>query len=104
MRSATTALNVGAIDTRPSQTENQTIEIISGHLRPKRSASQPATNEPSRRTSRVAVTDAAVEVMVTPNSCAIFGMTRKKIEKSKASSTQPNQAAASAAQASRVGR
>ena len=70
-------------------TENQAIEIISGFLRPIRSAIQPAAVAPTRRIHKVRVKTIATSVSGTLNSLAIGTMIRRKTVKSKASSTQP---------------
>src|SRR5277367_2989944 len=74
------------------QTEYQAIEIISGFLRPIRSASQPAAVAPTRRIHRVKVKTAVTAVNGTWNSCEIGSMINRNIVKSNASRVQPNQA------------
>jgi hypothetical protein len=69
------------------------IEIISGALRPIRSAIQPAPVAPSRRSQSVTVNTAVTAVSGTPNSCEIGSIINRKIVKSKASKIQPSQAA-----------
>src|SRR4051812_40934360 len=83
--------------------ENQAIEIISGFLRPIRSASQPAPVAPTRRNHKVTVKTAVTAVSGTPNSCAIGSMMKTKIVKSNESSVQPSHAAVQACHWSRVG-
>jgi hypothetical protein len=75
------------------QAEYQMIEIISGALRPIRSAIQPAAVAPRRRIHKVTVKTTVTSVIGTLNSLAIGTMISKKIVKSNASSVQPNQAA-----------
>ncbi len=91
--SASTQPNVGAKATAPSQAANQRIERMRGRRRPWRSPSQPAASPPASRTRSVRVTDSAVELSRTPNSFAIAGIAKRKMQKSKPSSTQPAQAA-----------
>ena len=74
-------------------TENQAIEIISGVLRPIRSAIQPAAVAPTRRIHKVRVKTIATSVSGTLNSLAIGTMMSRKTVKSKASSVQPSHAA-----------
>ena len=73
--------------------EYHRIEIISGILRPTRSASHPEATAPSRRIHRVTVRTKATSVNGTPNSSAIGFMIKRKTVKSNASSVQPSQAA-----------
>src|SRR5690348_11585523 len=75
------------------QTEYQKIEIISGVLRPMRSASQPEATAPTSRIHKVSVKTIATSAVGTPNSSAIGLMIRRKTVKSNASSVQPSQAA-----------
>src|SRR5881227_842330 len=75
------------------QTEYQRIEIISGVLRPIRSASQPEATAPTSRIHKVSVKTIATSVVGTPNSSAIGLMINRKTVKSKASSVQPSHAA-----------
>jgi hypothetical protein len=77
-------------------TENQAIEIISGFLRPNRSAIQPAAVAPTSRIHKVRVKTIATSVSGTSNSLAIGTMIKRKTVKSKASRTQPSQAAPNA--------
>jgi hypothetical protein len=83
--------------------EYQAIEIISGFLRPIRSASQPEAVAPTSRIHRVRVKTAVTAVSGTLNSCEIGSMISRKIVKSKASSVQPSQAADQASHWSLVG-
>ncbi len=78
------------------QAEYQAIEIISGVLRPIRSANQPAAVAPTRRIHRVNVNTMVTAVSGTLNSCEIGNMISRKIVKSNASSVQPSQAATQA--------
>src|SRR4029077_10435162 len=73
--------------------ENQAIEIISGFLRPIRSAIQPAAVAPTRRIHKVRVKTIATSVSGTLNSLAIGTMIRRNTVKSKKSSTHPSHAA-----------
>src|SRR5437016_5189696 len=75
------------------QIEYQKIEIISGVLRPTRSASQPDATAPSSRIHNVSARIQATSLTGTPNSSAIGFMIKRKTVKSKASSVQPSQAA-----------
>src|SRR6266566_6422514 len=75
------------------QIEYQKIEIISGVLRPIRSASQPEATAPTSRIHKVSVKTIVTSVVGTPNSSAIGLMISRKTVKSKASSVQPSQAA-----------
>src|SRR5271167_4572177 len=84
-------------------TEYHPIEIISGFLRPIRSASQPAPVAPTRRIHRVRVKTAVTAVSGTWNSCEIGNMISRKIVKSNASRVQPSQAADQASHCSLVG-
>src|SRR5437899_10187295 len=76
--------------------EYQAIEIISGFLRPSRSASQPEAVAPTRRIHNVRVNTAVTAVSGTLNSCEIGSMIKRKIVKSKASRVHPNNAATQA--------
>ena len=75
------------------QIEYHRMEIISGALRPMRSAIQPAAVAPTRRSHSVTVKTAVTAVSGTPNSWEIGSMISRKIVKSNASSVQPSQAA-----------
>src|SRR5271155_1513412 len=83
--------------------EYQAIEIISGFLRPIRSASQPEAVAPTSRIHKVKVKTAVTAVSGTLNSCEIGSMISRKIVKSKASNVQPSQAATQASHWSLVG-
>ena len=85
--------NVGEKPAIKLQSEYQRMEIISGALRPIRSAIQPAAVAPTRRSHNVIVNTAVTAVRGTSNSLAIGTMISRKIVKSKASSVQPSQAA-----------
>src|SRR2546426_98620 len=75
------------------QSEYQAMEIISGVLRPIRSASQPDPHAPTKRIQSVMVNTAVTSVRDTPNSLEIGTMIKRNTVKSKASSVQPNQPA-----------
>jgi len=95
--------NVGEKPAMKLQTEYQAIEIISGVLRPSRSASQPDAVAPTRRIHKVRVNTAVTAVSGTLNSCEIGSMISRKIVKSNASRVQPSQAATQAYHWSLVG-
>ena len=84
---------LGAKPARKLQTEYQTIEIISGVLRPIRSASQPLAVAPKSRIHSVIVSTAATSDTGTSNSLAIGAMISRNAVKSKASRVHPAQAA-----------
>jgi hypothetical protein len=84
-------------------TEYQAIEIISGVLRPIRSASQPAATAPTSRIHNVIVKTNATAASGTSNSFAIGTMISRNTVKSKASKVQPSHAAHQAYHWSRVG-
>src|SRR5260221_9665718 len=75
------------------QIEYQKIEIISGVLRPMRSASQPEATAPTSRIHNVSTRIQATSLTGTPNSSGIGFMIRRKTVKSNASRVQPSQAA-----------
>jgi hypothetical protein len=75
------------------QIEYHRIEIISGVLRPMRSASHPEPTAPTRRNQSVIVNTAVTSTSGTLNASAIGTMSRRKIVKSNASRVQPSQAA-----------
>src|SRR5690349_13566902 len=85
------------------QIEYQKIEIISGVLRPMRSASQPDATAPTSRIHRVSVKTIATSAVDTWNSSAIGLMIKRKTVKSNASSVHPSQAAHQAYHWSLVG-
>ena len=103
VRNTSRNVNVGEKPAMKLQAEYQAIEIISGVLRPIRSASQPAAVAPTRRIHKVSVNTMVTAVSGTSNSCAIGNMISRKIVKSKASSVQPSQAATHASHWSLVG-
>ena len=84
-------------------TEYQKIEIISGVLRPIRSASQPEATAPTSRIHKVSVKTMATSVVGTWNSSAIGLMISRNTVKSKASKVQPSHAAHQAYHWSLVG-
>src|SRR5271155_4290520 len=75
------------------QIEYQKMEIISGVLRPIRSASQPDPTAPMSRIHKVSVKTIATSLVGTWNSSAIGLMISRNTVKSKASSGQPSHAA-----------
>src|SRR3954470_21121817 len=75
------------------QIEYQKIEIISGVLRPMRSASQPEETAATSRIHKISVKTIATSVVGTWNSSSIDLMIRRNTVKSNASSVQPSQAA-----------
>ena len=85
------------------QIEYHRIEIISGVLRPIRSASQPEAVAPSRRIHKVMVKTTATAVSGTLNSCDIGTMISRNTVKSNASSVHPSHAAIQASHWSFVG-
>ena len=95
--------NVGAKPATKLQIEYQAIEIMSGVLRPTRSASQPEAQAPTRRIQRVMVNTAVTSVSETLNSLAIGTMISRNTVKSKASSVHPSQPAHHAIHWSLVG-
>src|SRR5438067_8744052 len=94
---------LGAKPAMKLQSEYHAIEIISGVLRPTRSASQPDPHAPTRRIHSVIVKTAVTSVKETPNSLAIGTMISRNTVKSNASSVQPNQPAHQASHWSLVG-
>src|ERR1700761_2380029 len=73
--------------------EYHRIEIISGILRPTRSASQPEPTAPTNLSQRVTDRTKATLLSGTLNSCEIGTMRSRNMVKSKASRVQPIQAA-----------
>src|SRR5438477_8821501 len=73
------------------QIEYHRIEIISGVLRPIRSASHPEPTAPTSRNHKVTLSKNATSVSGTPNSCEIGTMIKRNIVKSNASNVQPSQ-------------
>src|SRR5438046_157988 len=94
---------LGAKPAMKLQSEYHAIEIISGVLRPTRSASQPDPHAPTRRIHSVIVKTAVTSVKETPNSLAIGTMISRNTVKSNASRVQPNQPAHQASHWSLVG-
>src|SRR5215470_13546647 len=94
---------LGAKPAKKLQSEYQAIEIISGVLRPIRSASQPFAVAPTNRPHKVSVSTAVTSTSGTLNSFAIGAMINKKTVKSKASNVQPSHAATQAYHWSLVG-
>ena len=86
-------VKVGEKPAMKLQIEYHRMEIISGVLRPMRSAIQPAAVAPTSRSHKVNVKTMATAVMGTSNSLAIGTMISRKMVKSNASSVQPSQAA-----------
>src|SRR5207237_845996 len=85
------------------QIEYQKIEIISGVLRPTRSASQPDPTAPTSRIHNVRARIQATPLTGTPNSSAIGFMINRNTVKSNASRVQPSHAAHQAYHWSLVG-
>ena len=85
--------NAGEKPAMKLQIEYQRIEIISGVLRPIRSASHPEPTAPTSRSHKVTLSKNATSVSGTPNSCEIGTMISRNIVKSNASKVQPSQAA-----------
>ena len=75
------------------QIEYQKIEIISGALRPTRSASQPDATAPTSRIHNVRARIHATSLTGTPNSSAIGFMISRNTVKSNASRVHPSHAA-----------
>src|SRR5215469_15699144 len=102
-RNRNSSQNVGARPASKFANEYQAIEIISGSFRPTRSANQPEAVAPTRRIHKVIVKTAVTSTSGTLKSLAIGAMISRKTVKSKASRTQPSQAAIQACHCSRVG-
>src|SRR5215469_15133654 len=85
------------------QIEYHRIEIISGVLRPIRSASHPEPTAPTSRNHKVTLSKNATSVRGTPNSCEIGTMIKRNIVKSNASNVQPSHEATQAYHWSFVG-
>jgi hypothetical protein len=83
--------------------EYQMIDIISGSLRPTRSASQPEAMAPTSRSHKVTLSTKATSVSGTLNSLEIGTMISRNMVKSNASRVQPSQAAHHASHWSLVG-
>ena len=75
------------------QIEYQRIEIMSGALRPIRSAIHPAAVAPTSLSHKVTVNTAVTDVSGTSNSLAIGTMINRNMVKSNASRVQPSHAA-----------
>src|SRR5215475_11050388 len=95
--------NVGEKPAMKLHSEYHRIEIISGALRPIRSAIHPDAVAPTRRIHSVMVNTTVTAVKGTSNSLAIGTMISRKIVKSNASSVQPSQAAIHAFHCSLLG-
>src|SRR3954471_18844675 len=95
--------NAGEKPEMKLQIEYHRIEIISGVLRPIRSASHPEPTPPTSRSHKVTLSRNATSVSGTPNSCEIGTMINRNIVKSNASSVQPSQEAIQAYHWSFVG-
>src|SRR3954454_16770476 len=93
VRNTNRNMKVGEKPAMKLQIEYQKIDIISGVLRPMRSASQPEATAPTSRIHKVSVNTIVTSVVGTPNSSAIGFMISRKTVKSTASSVQPSQAA-----------
>src|SRR5215831_19423492 len=93
VRNTSKNMKVGENPAMKLHTEYQKIEIISGVLRPMRSASQPEATAPTSRIHKVSVKTMATSVVGTWNSSAIGLMINRNTVKSKASSVQPSHAA-----------
>src|SRR5499425_2120546 len=103
VRNTNRNMKVGENPAMKLQIEYQRIEIISGVLRPTRSASQPEATAPTNRIHKVSVKTIVTSVRGTSNSLAIGTMISRKMVKSKASKVQPSQAAHQAYHWSLVG-
>src|SRR6516164_5012746 len=103
VRNTNKNMKVGENPAMKLQIEYQKIEIISGSLRPTRSASQPEATAPTSRIHKVRVKTIATSAVDTPNSSAIGLMISRNTVKSNASRVQPNQAAHQAYHWSLVG-
>src|SRR6478672_4550183 len=94
---------LGAKPAMKLQIEYHRIEIISGVLRPMRSASQPEATAPTSLSHRVMVKTAVTSISGTWNASEIGTMSSRKMVKSNASSVQPSHAAIQANHWSLVG-
>ena len=92
-RNRNSSVKVGERPANRLHTEYHRIEIISGALRPMRSASQPEPTAPTSRSHRVMVNTAVTSISGTWNDSAIGTMSKRKMVKSNASRVQPSQAA-----------
>src|ERR1700730_17630411 len=95
--------NAGEKPAMKLQIEYHRIEIISGVLRPIRSASHPEPTAPTSRSHNVTLSRNATSVSGTPNSCEIGTMISRNIVKSNASKVQPSHDATQAYHWSFVG-
>src|SRR5689334_13016578 len=95
--------NAGEKPEMKLQIEYHRIEIISGVLRPIRSASHPEPTAPTSRSHKVTLSRNATSVSGTPNSCEIGTMISRNIVKSNASNVQPSHDATQAYHWSLVG-
>jgi hypothetical protein len=102
-RNKNNSRNDGASPASRLATEYQAIEIISGFLRPIRSASQPEAMAPTSRIHSVIASTAVTSTSGTLKVCEIGSISNRKIVKSKASRVQPSHAAIQACHCSRVG-
>src|SRR5215510_11027008 len=93
VRNTSKNMKVGENPAMKLQIEYQKIEIISGSLRPTRSASQPDATAPTSRIHKVSVKTIATSVVGTWNSSAIGLMISRNTVKSNASRVQPSHAA-----------
>src|SRR5215472_8168761 len=93
VRNTSRNMKVGENPAMKLQIEYQKIEIISGVLRPIRSASQPEATAPTSRIHKVNVKTIATSAVDTWNSSAIGLMISRNTVKSNASRVQPSQAA-----------
>jgi hypothetical protein len=92
-RNRNSSQKLGARPANRLQIEYHRIEIISGVLRPMRSASQPEPTAPTSRSHSVMVNTAVTSISGTWKVSEIGTMIRRKMVKSNASSVQPSQAA-----------
>src|SRR5260370_23457190 len=93
VRNPSRTSKVGEKPAMKLQIEYQKIEIISGVLRPTRSASQPEATAPTSRIHNVRASIQATPLTGTLNSSAIGFMINRKTVKSNASHVPPSQAA-----------
>ena len=102
-RNRNSSAKLGASPASRLATEYQAIEIISGFLRPIRSASEPDTIAPTNRIHSVIASTAVTSTSGTLKVCEIGSINKRKIVKTKASRVQPSHAAIQACHCSRVG-
>src|SRR6266481_8748140 len=93
VRNTSKNTKVGENPAMKLQIEYQKIEIISGSLRPTRSASQPDATAPTSRIHNVRARIHATSLTGTPNSSAIGFMISRNTVKSNASRVHPSHAA-----------